>query len=430
MSRMPHVAQQDKRSRKSKTLGEPDVVNREDYEAMELDSRLELIRSLIPLGLMAVYEELEREVVDLAGARHSRKREEPKHYRHGTNPGTVRLAGQRVPIEVPRVRGREGELRLQSYGELHRGVDLDELLFRRVLYGISCRNYERAAEEIPGAIGLSSSSVSRQFVEASAAKLREFQERDLSDLDLVVLFLDGKSFADDEMVIALGVTRGGEKQFLSFVQTATENERVVSQFLRSLLDRGLDTGSGLLVVIDGSKGIRSSIRKVLRRRAVVQRCQWHKRENVVSHLPRKEQSSWRGRLQRAYGRPTYEEAKQELLKIRDELAEINESAVRSLDEGFEETLTLHRLGLFAKIGRSLKTTNILESVNAQAEERCGRVDHWQNSKQKQRWLAAALVDIEPRLRRLVGYRHLPTLQAAIMKELKLESVNARSRRAA
>lgn len=430
MSRMRRLAARGKRSRKSKRLGEPEVVSREEYAGMELDSRLELIRSLVPVGLMAVYQELDREVVSLAGVRHSRKSEGPKHYRHGTNPGTVRFLGQRVPIEVPRVRGPEGEVRLESYDNLHRGGGLDELLFRRVLYGISSRNYERAAEQIPGAIGLSSSTVSREFVEASAAKLREFQERDLTDLDLVVLFLDGKTFADDEMVIALGVTLSGEKQILGFVQTETENERVVAQFLRSLLDRGLDTSSGLLVVIDGSKGLRAAIRKVLRRRAVVQRCQWHKRENVVSHLPRKEQSSWRGRLQRAYGRPTYEQAKQELLKIRDELAEINESAVRSLDEGFEETLTLHRMGLFAKMGRSLKTTNILESVNSQAEERCGRVDHWQNSKQKQRWLAAALLDIEPRLRKLVGYRHLPALQAAIMKELKLGGAEERSKRAA
>ena len=430
MSRMRRLAARGKRSRKSKRLGEPEVVSREEYAGMELDSRLELIRSLVPVGLMAVYQELDREVVSLAGVRHSRKSGGPKHYRHGTNPGTVRFLGQRVPIEVPRVRGPEGEVRLESYDNLHRGGGLDELLFRRVLYGISSRNYERAAEQIPGAIGLSSSTVSREFVEASAAKLREFQERDLTDLDLVVLFLDGKTFADDEMVIALGVMLSGEKQILGFVQTETENERVVAQFVRSLLDRGLDTSSGLLVVIDGSKGLRSAIRKVLRRRAVVQRCQWHKRENVVSHLPRKEQSSWRGRLQRAYGRPTYDEAKRELLKIRDELAQINESAVRSLDEGFEETLTLHRLGLFAKIGRSLKTTNILESVNSQAEERCGRVDHWQNSKQKQRWLAAALLDIEPRLRRLVGYRHLPALQAAIMKELKLGGAEERSKRAA
>lgn len=430
MSSMPRLVREGKRSRKSRRLGEPRVVRWGEYEGLGLDSRLELIRQLVPLGLMHVYEELDREVVRLAGERHSRKPEECKHYRHGRNPGTVRFLGQRVPIEVPRVRGPEGEVRLQSYDELHRGGELNELLFRRVLYGISSRNYERAAEEIPGAIGLSSSAVSREFIEVSTATLREFQERDLSGLDLVVLFLDGKSFADDEMVIALGVTSGGEKRFLGFVQTETENERVVSQLLRSLLDRGLDTGSGLLVVVDGSKGFLSSIRKVFRKRALVQRCQWHKRENVVSHLPKMEQSYWRGRLQRAYDRPTYDEAKRELLKIRAELAESNESAVRSLDDGFEETLTLHRLGLYAVMGRSLKTTNILESVNSQAEERCCRVDHWQNSSQKQRWLAAALLDIEPRLRRLVGYRHLPRLQAAIMKELKLESVNAKSRRAA
>jgi putative transposase len=149
--------------------------------------------------------------------------------------------------------------------------------------------------------------------------------------------------------------------------------------------------------------------------------QWHKRENVVSYLPRSEQKRWRQRLQGAYQRPTYQEATQDLKAIRSELEELNESAVASLDEGFEETLTLHRLGLFPLLGRSLKTTNILESVNAQAEQRCGRVDHWKNSNQKQRWLVAALLDIEPRLRRLMGYRHLPRLREAIQEELAIAS---------
>jgi len=111
-----------------------------------------------------------------------------------------------------------------------------------------------------------------------------------------------------------------------------------------------------------------------------------------------------------------------LLKIASELAQINESAVGSLKEGLEETLTLHRLGMYPLVGRSLKTTNILESVNSQAEERCRRVDHWKNSKQKHRWLAAALLDIEPRLRRLVGYRHLPALREAIRQDLKIMTV--------
>ena len=103
-----------------------------------------------------------------------------------------------------------------------------------MLYGISCRNYEAAAEAIPGAIRLSGSTVSRTFVQASAAKLRALQERDLSDADVVAIVLDGKTFADATMVIALGITLAGEKRFLGFIETDTENEKVLTPFLRSL----------------------------------------------------------------------------------------------------------------------------------------------------------------------------------------------------
>jgi transposase-like protein len=398
---------------------------------MDLDIRIELIRSLVPLGLLCVNEELDREIVALAGDRYQRKGGGNHHYRHGHNRGSVRLAGQRIPIQVPRVRGPEGEVRLESYDRLHgsRG-EVDEELFRRVFYGISCRNYKRAAQSIPGAIGLSSTTVSRHFTEASAAKLKEFQERDLSKWDVVALFLDGKTFAEDMMVLALGVTIKGDKVILGFVQTETENKRVLEQFLHSLQDRGLDITEGILVVIDGGKGLHAAVKSAFQRRVLIQRCQWHKRENVVSYLPKKEQAYWRRRLQRAYERPTYKEAKQRLLEIHAKLSQVNESAARSLEEGFEETLTLHRLGIFPLLGRSLKTTNCLESVNAMAEERCGKVDYWKNSRQKHRWLASALLDIEPRLRKLVGYKNLPKLREAIMKQLKIKNCDRSKRKAA
>jgi transposase-like protein len=409
-----------RKRKKSKIMGKPNTISRQDIAAMQVDARLDLIRALIPIGLSYVAAELEQEVVNLAGARNSRKADLDAPRRHGTNPGSVKLAGQTIPIRVPRLRDPAGEVPLACYDNLHQGGDLNDQVFRQMLYGISCRNYEQAAEQIPGAIGLSSSTVSRNFVEASAKKLKEFQERDLSDLDLVAVFLDGKSFADDQMVIAAGVDLEGYKHILGFVQTSTENKRSISQFLKSLTGRGLDVGDGLVAVIDGAKGLRSALLDAFPGQVVIQRCQWHKRENVVSYLAKGDQIYWRDRLQKAYQRPTYNEAKRELNKVRQELSNINESAVASLDEGFEETLTLHRLGLFGLLGRSLKTTNIIESINAQAEERCGRVDYWKNSSQKQRWLASALLDIEPRLRRLCGYRHLPALRATIMKELKIQ----------
>jgi transposase-like protein len=420
---MGSVPQLVRRGKKDRRMGEARGVRWEVIEGLELDARVELIRELIPLGLAEVGRMLDKEVERLAGPRHARKAEATEAmYRHGTNPGSVRLGGQRHPIRVPRVRGRNAEARLEAYERLHGSTgEVDEGLFRKVLLGISCRDYEAAVEAVPGAIGLSKSSVSREFKKATAKQLKAFQERELSELDIVALFLDGKTFADDEIVIALAVTMQGDKVFVGFVQTDTENARTITSFLRSLKDRGLDLSTGALAVIDGAKGLRSALTTVFRGQVLIQRCQWHKRENVVSYLPRSEQKAWRRRLQRAYQRPTYHEAKRDLGAIRAELDELNQSAVASLDEGFEETLTLHRLGVFPLLGRSLKTTNVLESVNAQAEQRCGRVDRWTNSNHKQRWLAAALFDIEPRLRRLLGYRHLPSLRTAIQNELGIRS---------
>jgi transposase-like protein len=415
-----------KRKPKSRVLSQVEVLRRDEYDDLELDSKVEFVRNLAQLGMMHVQELLEQNVAALAGPRYSRG-DQWAGSRHGSNPGSVQLAGQTLPIRVPRVRGDGEEIPLDAYAALQeQGARADQVLMKRVLHGISCRNYEAAAEAIPGAIGLSSSTVSRRFVAASAAQLRAFQERDLSGEDIVALFMDGKTFADDTMVVALGIRMSGEKTFLGFVETDTESEKTLTPFLRSLIDRGLDVSNGLLVVLDGGKGLRAAVNKAFKGRAVVQRCMWHKRENVVGYLARSDQTYWRRRLQKAYDRPTEAEARRQLLLLHKELEQKNQSAAASLAEGLEETLTLHRLGLFPLLGRSFKTTNCLESVNSLVEERCSKVDSWKNSSQKQRWLATALLEIEPRLRRVMGHRHLVKLRTAIQRELNIEAVERSS----
>jgi len=377
---------------------------------------------LIPLGLEAVHDVLRREVEELAGARYARSGGRPGHVRWSKERGSVYLGDQKLPIVYQRVRDqlRDVEVPLETYQRFQQPRALDTGLLRRVLLGLSCRRYAECAEAVPEAFGLAPSTVSRRYIRASARQLQALTERRLDAYDLVALLLDGKTFADDEMVIALGVTLQGQKVILGFVQTATENTRVVAEFLRELRDRGLRCEQGLLIVIDGSRGLRRGVQEVFGDAAAVQRCTWHKRENIVAHLPTGQQATWRQKVQRAYEQPTYAEAKAALDRLARELRPVNESAARSLAEGLEETLTLHRVGVAGELGRSFKTTNALESVMAQVEQRTGKVDRWRTSDQKQRWLASALLDIEPRLRRIRGYRALPKLRDALQRMLRKE----------
>jgi transposase-like protein len=383
-----------------------------------------LIQAVIPWGLQAVGEVLEAEVTKLAGERYGRTGGQPGLVRWGQQPGSVYLLDQKLPIVYPRVRDltRKREVPLTTYEQLKVPRAADTGLFRKVLHGLSCRQYEACAEAVPESFGLSASSVSRRFIRASAQALERFSTRRLEQDDVVVLVLDGKTFADDRMVLALGILRTGEKKLLGVVQTATENETTCAALLRGLVERGLHTERGLLCVIDGAKGLRNAIQTVWGRQAVVQRCQWHKRQNVLAYLPKGQQESWRRRLQQAYEQPTYTAARAALLELRRELRLVNRSAAASLEEGLEETLTLHRLGVFGALGQSLKTTNCLESVTAQLGQLTDKVDRWRTSEQKHRWVASALVEIEPRLRRVKGYRHLPQLQTALDRECQREQV--------
>ena len=380
------------------------------------ESRLSMIQMLIPLGLKAVEEELQAEVrAKVGGDRYDRTGSGKKRW--GQNPGSVFVGDQKLKINVPRVRDlRTGhEVPLQSYERLQDPTYLDELALSRVINGISQGKYERAAEHVAETFGIKKSSISRKFIRASAKRLEAFLSRDLSTHDIVAIFVDGKFFAENELVIALGVTITGEKVLLGFVETSTENHKVCKDFLNGLKARGLNLDQEILFIIDGGKGIHKGINEVMGDRALIARCQWHKRENVLSYLGKERRAEWKRRLQSAYEQTSYELAKKALGVLRQELRQINVSAAGSLDEGMEETLTLQRLGMFEKLGKSFKTTNCIENVNKSLEIYTGRVTRWQNSDQRQRWVATALLEIEPRLNCVMGHEHLKELREAMKR---------------
>jgi putative transposase len=378
----------------------------------ERENRIAMIQALIPIALEAVKESLLNELTEVVGERYSRGHEIK---RWGSNPGSIFLGDQKVKIKVPRARNTSTneEIALATYNDLQNAHQLDEMALTRVMHGMSQRNYEKAAIHVPETFGIKKTSTCQRFIRASGEKLQEFMERDLSDHDIVAIFIDGKHFAGNEIVIALGVTLGGEKVVLGMVETSTENHLVCKNFLLGLKDRGLNLDREILFILDGGKGLNKSVKDVMKDKVLIQRCQWHKRENVLAYLGKEIQGEYRRKLQAAYNLPTYEKARERLTAIGRELGSINKSALGSLLEGLEETLTLHKLGIFAKIGESFKTTNCIENVNKQLATHTDRVDRWHNSDQRQRWVATALLLIEPRLKKVKGHKHMGALREAM-----------------
>lgn len=141
---------------------------------------------------------------------------------------------------------------------------------------------------------------------------------DLLGHDIVAILIDGKFFADNEMVIALGVKLSGEKVILGFVETSTVNHTIYRNFSNGLKSRGLKLYQEILFVIDGGKGIYKGIQEVMRDNTLIARCQWHKRENVLDYLAKEKRAGFRRKLQAAYQQSSYGIAKKALGAIRQD----------------------------------------------------------------------------------------------------------------
>ena len=385
-------------------------------EIDDMDVKASLIQALIPLGLKAVNENLQKEFEMLTGKKHARGKE---NMRWGGQGGSVYLSDQKVPVTVPRVRNklRNTEVPLAFYQKMQEPYHDGEQVFKKLLNGLSTHNYQESSELVPEVFGMSASNLSRKFKYTTSAKLKELQERSLDKHDFVAIFIDGKRYADDGLMVALGITIEGEKIILGIEQMSTENSRSLEQFFGKLIERGLRYEEGILFIVDGSKGIIKAIRKAFSAYCEIQRCLYHKIENVVNYLPKGIQGIWRAKLRGAYRETKYEAARRALDKLLAELEDINPSAEASLCEGLEETLTLHRLELSAELGKSFSSTNCIESVMSRLGQYTDKVDRWRGGAHIQRWAAAGLLALEPRLQKVRGSRHLKLLKTKLFEEV-------------
>ena len=384
-----------------------------DLKIGDLETRVILIQSLITLGLKAVEEELQKEVEMLLNNSNE------KNTTWGKNPGSIYLQDQKTPILVQRVRDRyqNKEQTLHTYQKLQKPYLCDKKTVLKLLNGISTHKYKESAHLVPEVFGLSASNLSKRFRKATEENLKELNTRSLALYDFICIFIDSKRYAKDGLLVALGVTIEGCKIILGVEQIHTENSVAISQFFDKLIERGLKYNLGILFIVDGSKGIIKAIEEKFQEYGFIQRCTWHKEQNVSSYLSKHQQEICKIELKKAYKSTSYNDAMRSLEGLYNRLAITNESAASSLKEGIDETLTLHRLGLSPELCKSLSSTNCIESVMSQLGIYTDKVDRWQSSNQILRWTAAGLLEIEPNLRKIHGHTYLPLLRFRLKEEI-------------
>ena len=375
----------------------------------------ELVRQA---GLQLMDLVMQAEVEELVGKRSQRQPERAAN-RWGSERGYCVVMGQKVPIQRPRVRTTdEQEVRLGSYEMFHRGEPLTETVWEKLMLGLSTRKYGQAVREFTEAYGLEKSAVSEHFIEASRTKLKQMMERRLDKTRLCALMIDATPFEGQQMVAALGIAQDGKKMILGIRQGATENATVVGELLGDLIQRGLDFSEPRLYVLDGGKALTAAVKKYAGDTAAIQRCQVHKRRNVLDHLTDEQKPAVAKKLNAAYGMEDYVAAKQALDNLHRELMDLNPSAARSLGEGMEETLTVHRLHVPLQLRKTLASTNVIESAFSIVEQVCKNVKRWHDGDQRERWVGSGLLVAEKRFRRIIGHKQIP----ALLREL--EAVNS------
>jgi putative transposase len=398
-------------------------------EEIAADMREGLLALAVGAGLQVMASLMQADVTAVCGPR---GKHDPQRTatRHGAEAGSVTLGGRRVPVTRPRVRATDGtgEVQVASY-ELFTSTELlGKMAMERMLAGVSTRRYPVALEPVGDRVeqdskATSRSAVSRKFVAMTEHALADLLGKDLTDLDLVAIMIDGVHFADHLCVVALGIDIEGTKHPLALVEGSTENTTLVRGLLVGLRERGLEVTKPILAVLDGAKALAAAVKEVFDH-PVIARCQLHKLRNVRDHLPEKMRGPVGRRMRQAYHADSALEAQALLEALAKELDKTHPGAAGSLREGLAETLTVLRLDLPPTLARTLRSTNAVESMISICRDHARNVKRWRDGQMALRWCAAGMVEASSQFRRVNGHLHLPVLRSALERHVAAQSVGA------
>jgi putative transposase len=392
-----------------------------------------LLALSVGLGLTVVHSLMEAEVDEVVGPK-GKWNPDRVAKRHGHERGSMTLGGRRVEVERPRVRTAddEHELPVRTYEYFADRDPLTRAVMDRMLAGVSTRKYKVVGEPVGDHVedassSTSKSTVSELFIERTRTALGELMSRQLDDVRLAVMMLDGLDVADRTHVVALGISTEGVKIPLGLWEGSTENATLVSMLLADLVDRGLDPDQAILFVIDGGKALRKAIKDVFGEHALVHRCHRHKERNVTDLLPERDRPNILVRIRGAWSLSDHHLARERLELLASELDRTWPDAAASLREGMDDTLTLMRLGIGGQLAKTLSSTNPCESMIEIVRYTQRNVKRWHDGDMRKRWTAAGMLVAEQQFRRIIGYRDLAKLVIAIERHALLASENNRDR---
>ena len=387
-------------------------------------------RFCLTTGLATLASMLEEDATRVCGPRYGRADGRDGH-RWGKTTGKVGFHGGKVEIERPRVRARHGdEVTLPSWKAALSEDLLGKWALNLMLINVSTRKFGRAVRlpegdvPAPNGAGVSKSAVSRRFVALSAERMKRWMAADLSNLDLLIIQIDGIHIDEDLMLLAaVGIDGNGDKHPLGVIEGATENTAVVQALLDNLVGRGLDPAVCRLFIIDGAKALSKAIRNTFGRHTPIQRCQVHKARNITERLAKPLHASVRKALRQAWELDDADKAERLIKNLARCLEHDAPGVAASILEGLDEILTVTRLGLPVELRRSLACTNIIENMNGTIRQVCRNVKRWRDAKMALRWTGAAMLEAAKGFRRLKAHKQLPILRAALAAHQAAHVIN-------
>jgi transposase-like protein len=345
---------------------------------------------------------------------------------HGRQQGVVSLSQRKLRVDKPRLRrkgrGTGKEVSIPAYEALVMNSQLGSSILSILMKGVSTRNYKAILPAMADTVGVSKSQISREFAAASEEQLKTLCERQFDQTDILILYIDGIQFGDCHVIVAIGVDSGGCKHVLGLREGSSENSRVATDLLNDLVERGVKSDRPRLFVIDGSKALRCAIDAVYGSGNAVQRCRNHKIRNVLGYVAEDQKDQVKAAMQAAFLLEADKGIKK-LKQLARWLEQEYPSAAGSLLEGLDEMFTINRLGLPKALRRCLGSTNVIESPNSGIRSRTRRVKHWRDHAMVVRWVAASLLDMEKRFKKIMGYQQLWMLDAKLRDLVAADAVD-------